>query len=48
MKRTYRVTACGVSLICEEGPEMLGWITYIIARAGIPEIQVWAEKEAVR
>jgi len=37
--KVYRISGCGVSLICEEGQTMLWWISYMIDRGGAPEIQ---------
>lgn len=37
--KVYRLTGCGVSLICEEGESMLGWISYMIERGAVPTIQ---------
>lgn len=37
---TYLVQGCGVTLICAQGNEMLGWIKYIINRGGVPQISI--------
>lgn len=37
--KTYKVTGCGVTLICQEGPSMLEWIHYMIfEKGGVPEV----------
>ncbi len=36
--KIFLVQAFGVSLICEQGESMLGWISYILDRGGIPTI----------
>lgn len=35
----YLVQGCGVSLICEKGETMKGWLEYIVERGGMPRIQ---------
>lgn len=37
---TYLVQGCGISLVCEAGESMKEWINYIIARGGVPVIQI--------
>jgi hypothetical protein len=34
----FKVSGCGVSLICQKGEQMVEWIAYIVARGGVPEI----------
>lgn len=38
--KTYIVKGCGVTLECEEGTSMQGWLAYIIERGGVPEVEI--------
>lgn len=38
----FKVEGCGVTLICEKGETMTGWLTYIIDRGGWPVVTRWA------
>jgi hypothetical protein len=44
---TYLVQGCGVSLVCEKGQTMTEWLSYILARGGVPTVSRWAGRLVV-
>lgn len=38
----FVIKGCGVTLLCEQGQEMLDWITYMVDRGGVPAVTKWS------
>ncbi len=38
IEELYRVSGCGISVVCMKGESMLWWITKIIRKGGTPKI----------
>lgn len=35
----FKVTGCGVTLLCQKNQSMLEWLSYIITHGGVPVVE---------